>query len=79
MTMKSLSSHTNSWKEIHQERLEGAGLVEEVNKEDLKSSSSADTITIKDKFNMPDKNKLKEFVDNRYDQIDKYKGKILII
>jgi len=69
--LKLMSEHTSSWKNIDLNKLKDIELIEEINREDLKSSSSAETILIKDKMVMPDANKLKEFVDNRYEIIER--------
>ena len=64
-TFKSTSSHTSSLKTIYKEKLQDVGFIQEQDKEDLHSSSSADTIPIKDKIVVPDAHKLKEYVDSR--------------
>lgn len=64
-TFKSTSSHTSSLKTIYKDKLQDVGFIQEQDKEDLHSSSSADTIPIKDKIVVPDAHKLKEYVDSR--------------
>lgn len=64
-TFKSNSSHTSSLKTIYKDKLQDIGFIQEQYKEDLHSSSSADTISIKDKIVVPDAHKLKEYADSR--------------
>lgn len=69
--MKSMSIHSSSWRNIDQNQIKSIENIEEIHREDINSSSSADTIVIKDKIVMPDAEKLKQFVDNRYEGIER--------
>jgi hypothetical protein len=69
-TIKSTSSHTSSWKHIDKHNLQSYEDIAEINREDLGSSSSAETIPIKQKMEMPDATKLKDFIDGRSGQSD---------
>jgi len=60
--LKPSTTHVSSAKDII--KLKNVDLEHENSKEDLKSSSSADTIPIKDKIVVTNTNKFKEFVDH---------------
>lgn len=75
MTLKSVSSNSESWKKLDS-RSKEFEKIKEINNEDLKSSSSAETIAIRDKIVLPDGNKFKEFVDNKYQHIGKSSKKV---
>lgn len=70
MTLKSESSHTSSWNKIEPKQ-QDFELTEEIDKEDLKSSSSAETVAIKDKIVSLNRNKLNEFFDSKKQNLKK--------
>lgn len=63
-TFKTVSSHTSSVRTLNKDKLYPEEVHQETDKDEIHSSSSADTIPMKDKIVVPNRNKLKGFVDN---------------